>query len=142
MNKLRKLKNDTELFLNKMKSINGNNSIYKNEELNYKNYFIQYLQKINNNLGITDSIKIPKFISDNSNINNFIICEYDINQNQVGKQIQILNFMSSSLIPMIGFGEENKNEISQDCNIMKMKLKTLIYILIIKKLILLLNINS
>ena len=117
MNKLRKLKNDTELFLNKMKSINGNNSIYKNEELNYKNYFIQYLQIINSNLGITDSIKIPKFISDNSNINNFIICEHVINQNQVGKQIQILNFMSSSLISMIGFGEENKNEISQDCNI-------------------------
>ena len=55
-----------------------------------------------------------------------------INQNKVAKQIQILNFMSSSLISMIVFWEENKNEISQDCNIYINN----------KKIILLLNINS
>ena len=118
LNKLRKLKNNTEIIYNKMKLVKSNISIYDTlPEYNFKNYFIQYLQKINKDLIITDSIIFPQFKSNNENKGNYIICEHIIKQNQIEKSIPILNYMTEAIISVIGYGENNKDEITKDCDI-------------------------
>ena len=78
LNILTQLKNDFQSFLNKMKLIQENTTIYENdEENNYKKYYIDILEKINNQL---ENILNINFI--NLKQNNCIICEYDIKKDK------------------------------------------------------------
>ena len=116
LNKLRKLKYNTEIIYNKMKLMKANSSIFDSlPQYNFKNYFIQYLHKINKDLTITDSIIFPQFKSNDENNTNYIICEHLIKISNVGKPISILNYMSDAIISAIGYGENNKEEITKDC---------------------------
>ena len=100
-----------------MKLIKDNKTIYENnEENNYKKYYIDILEKLNNQLENNLNIN---FI----NLKPYIICEYDIKKDKINKPIQILNsyeevkrkepYWDWKNIKAI----ENEKEIKENCEI-------------------------
>jgi len=120
INSFNQLKNEIQSFLNEMKIIKENISIYENDEKNnYKKYYIDILKKINNQL--ENKINI-NFI--NLKGNNFIICEYNIKKDKLNQPIGILNSYEEAKrkhprdwnwenIKII----ENEKEIKENCKI-------------------------
>ena len=112
--------NQIKKFINNIKSIKDNSSIYNNDDKNnYKKYYIDILGKLNNQL----ENKLNKIYS-NLIGNNYIICEYDIKKDKLNQQIQILNSYEEvkrkhpkdwnwEYIKSI----ENEKEIKENCEI-------------------------
>ena len=109
MNKLKKFKEDIKLLINRIKLNKDNISIYNNDSKNnFKEYYINCLDIMNNKLKIEKNINIMN-IKDN-----YILCEYNIKKEDLNKDIQILNYLN----------EELKERI---INVYKKKEKQIIY---------------
>jgi len=118
LNKFKKMKNDIEKLLLKMKSIKENKLIYENDiDNNYKEYYIKYLENINK---ILDNNEIK--LIDLTPPENEIICIYDIIKNKDIKDdylinpIRILNcFEEAKKDHPKWEGINNENEIKKNC---------------------------
>ena len=87
-------------MINRIKLNKDNISIYNNDSKNnFKEYYINCLNIINDKCKIEGNINYL-----NIEENNIIICEYDINKDDLNKPIQILNYLN----------EEKKNEIENE----------------------------
>ena len=86
INKLIKMKENIKSFINKIKLCKTNCDIYeKNLKNNFKEYYINCLNIINEKSKIEENINIINLKE------NYIICEYDIKKEELNKPIQILN---------------------------------------------------
>ena len=100
INKLNKMKEEIKSFIDKIKLCKNNCNIYENDSKNnFKEYYINCLNIINDKCKIEGNINYL-----NIEENNIIICEYDINKDDLNKPIQILNYLN----------EEKKNEIENE----------------------------
>ena len=83
---LNKMKKDIELFKNKMKNNKNNMNIYENNiKYNFKQYYIDCLDIINKISKIEDKINLIEFKE------NYILCKYNVLDENINKPIQILN---------------------------------------------------
>ena len=79
-------------MINRIKLNKDNISIYNNDlKNNYKEYYINCLDIMNNKLKIEKNINIIN-IKDN-----YILCEYNINNEDLNKNTQILNYLNEEL---------------------------------------------
>ena len=111
INSLNKYKNDIKSFYDKMKSINKNRSIYKNDDsINYKNYYIDYLKYLYKQFQLEEFKKIE--FKDN-----IAICEYRINE--INKDTRILNSYEEGNKDESSYlnGNKNEKEIRNNCEI-------------------------
>ncbi len=109
-----KIKDNINSLINTMKLIKDNSSIYERDNRNnHKMYYIEYLKMLNKNLLIENIY--PLNILEN---NNYIICEYQIKNENVNKPIQILNSFEECKRenPFIK-GDENEKEIIENCEL-------------------------
>ena len=92
INKIKTLIEKIESFLNELKKNKKNYDIYKNDKKNnFKEYYINCLNIINDKCKFEDKIKII-------NLNNkYIMCKYKINEKILNKPIQILNCLDKDL---------------------------------------------
>jgi len=103
------MKEEIKSFIDKIKLCKNNINIYENDiENNFKEYYLNCLNIINDKCKIEENIN---FI--NIKENNIIICEYDINKEKLNEPIRILNYLN----------EEKKNEIEEDFNEEKINLR-------------------
>ena len=78
------MKEDIKLFIDKFK--NNNKNIYENNSKNnFKQYYIECLDIINKISKIEDKIKFMEFKE------NYILCKYNISEDNINKPIKILN---------------------------------------------------
>ena len=78
-------------MINRIKLNKDNVSIYNNDlKNNFKEYYINCLDIMNNKLKIKNNIKIM-------NINDYILCEYNINKEDLNKDSQTLNYFNEEL---------------------------------------------
>ena len=125
INFLNEYKNNIKSFIDKMKSIKENISIYENDDSNkFKNYYIDYLKYTNKQLNLKEFKKIE--IKDN-----FIICGYKIND--IDKEIRILNSYEKA--------KKEESNLNGKNNEKEIKNNYIIYILMKIKLIFVININ-
>ncbi len=69
-NNINNMNKNIQNFVNKLKSLKGNELIYKNDNLNnYKKYYIDYINTLSQNMQITKFIELIDFSQ--------IICEYN-----------------------------------------------------------------
>ncbi len=107
-----------------MKSIKDNKAIYENdEENNYKKYYINILEKINNQLENNLNVSFINLKQKNYNPNNYIICGYDIKKDKINEPIQILNSYEEVKRKHPNWdwknikAIENEKEIKENCEI-------------------------
>ena len=107
-----------------MKSIKDNKTIYENDEKNnYKKYYIDILENINNQLENDLNINFINLKQNNYNSNNYIIGGYDIKKNKINEPIQILNSYEEVKRKNPDWdwenikGNENEKEIKENCEI-------------------------
>ncbi len=110
-----KIKNDIKSLIKTMKLIKDNSTIYdEDNKNNYKNYFINYLKTLKDNL-LIDGNLYPLNILEN---NNYIKCEYEIKDEDINKEIQILNsFEEYKRQNQYIRGEENEKQIKESCQV-------------------------
>ena len=117
----KKMIDKTDVLLEQMKKIKENQFIYQNDnENNYKKYYLdcydvlnqQLKNKINQlNINLQDN-------NQNSNSNNFIICEYIIDDSKLFHSIQILNsYEGARNYDTKLEGNNNKNDIEKNCEL-------------------------
>ena len=120
-NKLNKTKNDIIFFLNQIKLIKENNSIYEYDSSNnYKKYYIEYLNSINNQIKVIENIKLFELDLNEEEISkeNFIIGEYDINKSNLNEEIQILNCFEEAKKKVSWLtGINNEKELIENCEL-------------------------
>ena len=93
MHKFNKIIVDIKILLNQMKIINDNTDLFNEDNINnYKKYYIDYLSTINEIIKpVEDFILIDLYqnniiyynLDNNKNQENYLICEYNINQNDL-----------------------------------------------------------
>ena len=89
---LNKMKNKIDNILKKIKEIKTNKYIYENnQKMNFKNHYFNILNLIKEKTIIENNIDIIDF-SEKRKIINSINCEFEINEENKNKLIQILNF--------------------------------------------------
>ena len=109
LNNLYKLKDDINWLLNRMKLKKENTSIFGNDiQNNYKKYYIDCFNVINNKLKIKENINIITLKE------SYILCAYDFQKIKDEESIQILNCFEGfkKEFPNTN-GEENEKEISE-----------------------------
>ena len=91
-------------MINRIKLNKDNVSIYNNDlKNNFKEYYINCLDIMNNKLKIKNNIKIM-------NLNDYILCEYNINKEDLNKDTQILNYFKEDIMrKIINFYKDRKN---------------------------------
>ena len=110
-----KIKNNIESLIKTMKLIKNNSTIYdKDIKKNYKQYFINYLKNLNDKLLIDGNLYSLNLLENN----NYIVCEYEIKDEDLNKEIQIINsFEESKRQNQYYRGEENENQIKENCQL-------------------------
>ena len=130
LNSFIKIKQDIVKFINKVKLIDENKSIYDNDtKNNYKEYLIEYLEETNKNLRFNE-ININELIYENKKSknedNNYIICLYDIKNNEKKKKnpfdnpCRLLNTYENYLRETnckLGYSTYNEQEIKENCEL-------------------------
>ena len=118
---LNKIKNDISNILNQIKLIKENNSIYENDSSNnFKKYYIDNLKLLNDKIKIDENIELIELNLNEQELsnNNFIICEYDIKEDNINKEIQILNCFEQALKEKSYLsGIENEKELRENCEL-------------------------
>ncbi len=118
---LNKIKNDISIILNQIKLIKENNSIYENDSSNnFKKYYIDNLKLLNDKIKIDENIELIELNLNEQELsnNNFIICEYDIKEDNINKEIQILNCFEQALKEKSYLsGIENEKELRENCEL-------------------------
>ncbi len=111
-----KFKKNIQNLINKIKSINKNNSLYEDDsKYNYKNYYINCLKLLNEEIKIKENIKYIEL--DKLKINN-IICEYQSKNINIYLEDKILNCFEVARNENSSIkGKENEKEIKDNCEL-------------------------
>ena len=115
--------NNIEKIINKIKLVKGNEFIYQNDDKNnFKKYYIDILEIMNNQIKNKININLIDFNVIDLNLlknkNNNIICEYNIKNDELNKQIQILNcYEEAKKINKYLKGINNEKEIKDNCEL-------------------------
>jgi len=125
LNIFKSMKTKINDLLIKMKSINDNQLIYENDiDNNYKEYYIKYLENINNILNNNEIKLINLNIPKTQNSENEILCIYDIKKceededDYLNNPIRILNCYEEAKKDNQGLkGINNKKEIKDNCEL-------------------------
>ena len=129
LDKFKKMIDKTDALINQMKTIKTNNSIYQNDNLNnYKKYYLDCFEVLNEQLKNKINL-IDINVQDNSenrnsnsntyrNSNNFIICEYNIDNEHLFKSTKIINCYENVILSdSNNEGTNNKNDIQKNCEL-------------------------
>ena len=110
--------NNLHNMLNKMIFIKDNYSIYENDSKNnYKTFYLDILNRINEQLKNMKINLIYLNIDKNKINNNYIKCEYNIKE-KLNDSIQILNCIDNIKKEFPNFeGQSNEKEIRENCEI-------------------------
>ena len=114
-------------ILNQMRLVNDNKLIYEEDSLNnFKDYYIKNLEFLVKKINFEEKIhfidlNIKKNLkSKKENINNYIICKYEITESKINQPIQILNCYENAVKNNSWFknkGIENCKEIKENCDL-------------------------
>ena len=122
LNDFSQIKQNIEDFINKIKLIKENKSIYENDNNNnYKEYIINYIETIKNKVEFNEINFNNLLTKDIKNKDNYIICTYDIKEEKDDNLIQIFNSYEEfkRKYPNWHYGglSKNEKEIEGNCEL-------------------------